>query len=183
MKVKGGEPRVDQVQGPDNTQSKRLLLERLVAEHQASLLRTCYLYLRDRMQAEDAVQETFLKAWRSLDNFRGDSSEKTWLLRIAVNTCHDMRKAGWHRLFDRRITPEMLPDAGEMQEEYDDSLLTTVMNLSSRLREVVLLYYYHNLNTMEIADVLGIARSSVSARLQQARARLRTVLERMEADE
>ncbi|NLD51978.1 MAG: hypothetical protein GX650_03695, partial [Clostridiales bacterium] len=70
MEVKGGEPRVDQVQGPDNTQSKRLLLERLVAEHQASLLRTCYLYLRDRMQAEDAVQETFLKAWRSLDSFR-----------------------------------------------------------------------------------------------------------------
>ena len=174
---------MDQVQGPDNTQTKRQLLEQLVEAHQASLLRTCYLYLRDPMQAEDAVQETYLKAWRSLDSFHGDSSGKTWLLRIALNTCHDMRKSGWHRLFDRRITPDMLPEAVAPPQEQDDSLLTSVMNLPPRLREVVLLYYYHNLSTVEIGDVLGIARSSVSTRLQRARARLRTVLERMEADE
>ena len=69
--------------------------ELLVAQNQEKLLRTCYLYLRDRQLAEDAVQETFLKAYRSLPAFRGDSSEKTWLMRIAVNTCRDLYRSEW----------------------------------------------------------------------------------------
>lgn len=171
------------VPGPDHTHDERKQFERLVQEHQTSLLRTCYLYLRDAAQAQDAVQETFLKAYRSLDGFRGQSSEKTWLIRIAMNTCHDMRKTTWYRLFDRRLTPEMLPDAGIPPEEYDDSLLMAVMDLPVKLREVVLMYYYHELSTHEIAEVLGIARSSVSGRLKRARERLKTLLERMETDE
>lgn len=171
------------VQGPDYTQEKRQLFERLVQTYQGPLLRTCFLYLRDLAQAEDAVQETFLKAYRNLEGFRGESSEKTWLISIAMNTCRDMRKSAWYRLYNRSVTPDMLPAAQAEPEEFDDSLLLAVMNLPTKLREVVLMYYYHDLSTIEIAKVLGIARPSVSGRLQRARAKLKTLLERMEADE
>lgn len=60
------------VQGPDSVQEHDQILERLVAQFQTTLLRACYIQLRDQAQAEDAVQETFLKAYRSLGSFRGD---------------------------------------------------------------------------------------------------------------
>ena len=56
----------------------------------------CCVYLRDASMAEDAVQETFLKAYRALDSFKGDSSEKTWLYSIAMNVCRDMRRLAWY---------------------------------------------------------------------------------------
>ena len=171
------------VQGPDSNQNQNERFERLVNQFQASLLRTCYMYLRDQEQAEDAVQETFFKAYRNLGAFRGESAEKTWLMKIAVNTCHDMRKTGWFRHMDRRVTPEMLPEASVPFQEFEEGLIVEVMNLPLKLREVVLLYYYQNMDTNEIAETLGIARSSVSGRLQRARKKLRDVLEGMEVDE
>ena len=171
------------VQGPDSNQDQNERFERLVNQYQTSLLRTCYMYLRDREQAEDAVQETFFKAYRNLGAFRGESAEKTWLMKIAVNTCHDMRKTGWFRHMDRRVTPEMLPEASVPFQEFEEGLIVEVMNLPLRLREVVLLYYYQNMDTNEIAQTLGIARSSVSGRLQRARKKLRDVLEGTDSDE
>ena len=163
--------------GPDDAPSLDECFERLVEKHQTSLLRTCYLYLGDQALAEDAVQETFLKAYRALPNFRGESSEKTWLMRIAVNTCRDVMRSGWFRHTDRRVTPDMLPEAAAPAEAGDDALLAEVMNLPAKQREVVLLYSYQDMDTHEIAKALGIAHSSVSGRLRSARARLRAVLE------
>lgn len=171
------------VQGPDSNQNQNERFERLVNQFQASLLRTCYMHLRDQEQAKDAVQETFFKAYRNLGAFRGESAEKTWLMKIAVNTCHDMRKTGWFRHMDRRVTPEMLPEASVPFQEFEEGLIVEVMNLPLRLREVVLLYYYQNMDTNEIAETLGIARSSVSGRLQRARKKLRDVLEGTDSDE
>ena len=141
------------------------------------------MYLRDQEQAKDAVQETFFKAYRNLDTFRGESAEKTWLMKIALNTCRDMRKTSWFLHMDRRVTPEMLPEASVPFKEIEEGLIVDVMNLPFRLREVVLLYYYQSMDTNEIAQTMGIARSSVSGRLQRAREKLRDILEGMEADE
>jgi RNA polymerase sigma-70 factor (ECF subfamily) len=171
------------VQGPDSDQDQNEHFERLVNQYQPSLLRTCYMYLRDQEQAKDAVQETFFKAYRNLGAFRGESAEKTWLMKIAVNTCHDMRKTAWSLHMDRRVTPEMLPEASVPFEEFEEGLIVEVMNLPLKLREVVLLYYYQNMDTNEIAETLGIARSSVSGRLQRARKKLRDVLEGTDSDE
>ena len=171
------------VQGPDSNQDQNERFERLVNQFQASLLRTCYMYLQDREQAEDAVQETFFKAYRNFGAFRGESAEKTWLMKIAINTCRDMRRTGWFLHMDRRMTPEMLPEASVPFEEIEEGLIVEVMNLPLRLREVILLYYYQNMDTNEIAQTLGIARSSVSGRLQRARKKLREILEGTDSDE
>lgn len=151
--------------------------EELVSQNQDKLLRTCYLYLRDRQLAEDAVQETFLKAYRSLPDFRGDSSQKTWLTRIAINTCRDLYRSEWFRHLDRRVTPEDLPERGASFSSREESLIVEVMRLPRKLREVTLLYYYHGMDEREIAEALDIARSSVSDRLSRARKKLKGMIE------
>lgn len=158
-------------------------LERLVAQYQGAVLRTCYLYLCDRSQAEDAVQETFLKVYRSLDSFRGESSEKTWILKIAMRTCYDMNHSGWSRFFNRRVTPEMLPEASVPFTERDDALTQAVMRLPEKLRRVIILYYYQGLGVREIAETLGITQPSVSSRMKRGREKLKAALEGREIDE
>ena len=157
-------------------------LERLVEEYQTAVLRICYLYLCDRSQAEDAVQETFLKVYKGLDTFRGESSEKTWIMKIAMNTCWNMNHSGWARFFNRRVTPEMLPEAAVPFEEKDDELTWAVIRLPIRLREVILLYYYQGLKVNEIAEALGISQPSVSGRLKRGREKLKDILEGREND-
>ncbi len=78
-------------QGPGPQAEEKLI--QMVNAHQTALLRLCYAYLHDREAAKDAVQETFLKAYRGMNGFRKEASEKTWLARIAVNVCRDQKKA------------------------------------------------------------------------------------------
>ena len=158
-------------------------LDRLVEQYQVAVLRTCYLYLHDQSQAEDAVQETFLKVYRNLGSFRGECSEKNWIMKIAMRVCYDMNRSGWARFFNRRVTPEMLPEASVPFEELDDALARAMMRLPVRLREVILLYYYQGLTVNEIAEVLGITQPSVSNRLKRGRDKLKTALEGRELDE
>lgn len=148
----------------------------LVEQYQTALLRICYVYLQDRSLAEDAVQETFLKAFKSMRSFRGDCSEKTWLMRIAINTCHDTKRSGWFRHTDRRITPELLPEPEAAPSEEGVQVAVEIMELPPKLREVVLLYYYQNLSVQEIAQALGITHSSVSNRMKRARDKLREAM-------
>lgn len=150
----------------------------MVNEWQLPLLRLCYIQLQDKGLAEDAVQETFLKAFRSIRSFRGECSEKTWLTRIAINTCHDMQRGGWFRHIDRRMTPDMLPEAIVQPTDDHSDLTLAVINLPRKYREAIMLYYYQDMNMTEIGFALGIAQSSVSNRLRKGRELLRKTLER-----
>lgn len=171
---------MEAVKDPDSRRDQTI--ERLITQHQTSLLRLCYVQLQDQALAEDAVQETFLKAYKGFDSFRGDSSEKTWLTRIAVNTCRDFQRGGWFKHTDRRVTPDMLP-VGTIQPDTDDlDLSLAVMKLPRKMREAILLYYYQDMSTEEIAETLGIAQSSVSNRLRRGREKLRKLLEGRDQD-
>lgn len=158
-------------------ESREMRLTRLVEAHQGLLLRICYVKLADAELARDAVQETFLKACRALDDFRGEASERTWLIRIAVNTCRSMKRSGWLRHNDRRITPEDLPLAADVSRDEDVDLMCSVMALPEKLREVILLYYWQNMNVTEIARALDLGQPAVSGRLARARTKLRAMLE------
>ncbi len=169
------------VQSPDRTPEAEI--DRLVSAYQSALLRLSYAYLHDRALAEDAVQETFLKAYRNLDRFRGDSSEQTWLMKIAMNVCRDLRRAGWFRHTDRSVTPDMLPEPSAQASAQDREITLEVMRLPVKLREAVLLYYFQEMSTVAIAEALGITQQAVSGRLRRARTKLRTVLEGRMSDE
>ena len=148
----------------------------LMAAHGDALLRMCYLCLQDEEMARDAVQETFLKAYKKWSGFRGESSELTWLTRIAINTCRDMRKTAWFKLFDRRVALESLPEPGYVQAFRDDTVLQAVAALPEKYRTVILLYYYQELTQDEIAKALGLPLPTVKTRLLRAKAQLRTQL-------
>ena len=171
------------VMGPDAAPCRNQRFEQLVHEYQNSVLHICYLYLCDKSLAEDATQETFLKVYRRLDTFRGESCEKTWIMKIAMNTCYDINHSGWFRFFNRRVTPEMMPDEAVQTNEEEEALTVAVTKLPIKLRVVILLHYYQGMKVNDIADALGISQSTVSGRLRRGRDRLKNLLEGRELDE
>ena len=158
------------------TKEEEREIERLMDVYGRSLKRMCCLYLKDVSLAEDAAQETFLRAWRHLGAFRRESSEKTWLMRIAMNVCRDMLRTSWFRRMDRRVTPEELPLVSEPEEERP-LLAQEVMALPPKSREPILLYDYQDMNTKDMAEALGISFNTAKSRLLRARALLKTRLE------
>ena len=167
------------VKEADNSRDQAL--ERMVNQYQGLLLRMCYVYLKDMEQAKDATQETFLKAYRAMASFRGECSEKTWLIQIAVNTCRDMQRSAWFRHMDRRITPEDLPLFAAMpHDENDPDMMCHIMQLPPKMKEVIMLYYWQEMTVTEIAHSLGITHSTVSNRLKHARDKIHDMLERRE---
>ena len=167
---------MEAARGPDSLHEE--LLTRLVETYQRPLLHLCYMILHDEALAEDAVQETYLKAYKGMAGFRGESSEKTWLFHIGMNVCRDMRRGRWFRYVDRRVTLDALPIPTAQADDDHEDLAQAILRLPDKHKEVILLHYYQNMNVTEIAQTLGLVPSTVSTRLKKAREKLRALLER-----
>ena len=153
-----------------------MTVEELIDQHGDDILRLCLLYMGERQLAEDAFQETFLRAWRHLSAFRGESSAKTWLSHIAVNVCRDMLRTPWLRMRrSARSVEEMehlpAPDAAPRHE-----LMDAIRALPDKYREVIVLVYVQDIKLREAAAQLRLPVPTVSTRLRRARARLRQLL-------
>ncbi|XID94495.1 sigma-70 family RNA polymerase sigma factor [Paenibacillaceae bacterium WGS1546] len=151
-----------------------LALERMMTEFGTSVLRTAYFYLGDRHLAEDVSQEAFLRAYRKWSSFRGDSSVKTWLTKIAVNACRD--RLGLKMNQEQPTDPGMLPHAAFRNAEEDamrrldqTTILRSIFELPPHYREVIYLYYYLDLGTREISEAIGAPEGTVRGRLHRAR--------------
>lgn len=156
-------------------------IERMVEQYGDSLLRLCCLYTGNLSGAEDALQETFLKAFRNLGKFRHDCSEKTWLTGIAINVCRSYLRQ--EKLRTGHLQP--LPDGADAEQLadsaaeliYDDTVLREIHRLKPKYREVILMYYYQEMKAKEIAAALGISESAVTVRLSRAREQLKVRLQ------
>ena len=128
-------------------------LSRMMETYGAMLTGTCTVLLGDRHLAQDIVQETFIRAYKKMDSFRGErpESEKAWLTRIAVNLCRDERRKKWFRF------EETLPQ---------------------KYREVILLRFYQDLTAPEIAEILHQATGTIYHKLTRAQEMLKKRLER-----
>lgn len=173
---------------------REAVLERLMQEYGTKVLHLAYYYLKDRHLAEDVAQEVFIKAYRNWESFRGESSAYTWLYKITVNLCRDKaRSAWWRRLLpseDPRVSagesggPESLiateegPEEAVLLSDRRDRLMQQVMKLPDAYREVVVLFYYQDLSTVEIAEVTGQNENTVKTRLFRARGMLKQMLEK-----
>ena len=131
------------------------------------------------------MQDTFTKAWKNMSQFEGreNASPKTWLMRIAVNTCKDTLRSSWMRHIDRRqeidqTSPiDELPEAVLPTTSVSRELFLTVMSLPDKYKQVVLLYHYQSMTMEEVADALRVSRPAVSRRLKKAYELLRAELE------
>lgn len=141
-----------------------------VGAYSTTLLRLCFIQLRDHALAEDTLQETFIKAWRAMPQYeRGHiQNDRAWLCRIALNACRDMQRSRWMRYVDAATALDALPPALLAVEPEDRSLLLDVMNLPEKHRQVILLYYYQGLTLRDAAQVLNLDASTVHARLKKA---------------
>lgn len=160
----------------------RAVIDRLMEQYGSSLLRMSALYLKDADLAQDAVQETFLKAYRHMHDYRGESSEKTWLTSICINTCRDMLRSAWFR-HQSRMDFDTLPERPADFTFPDDTVLSEVMRLSAKYREVVLLRYYEGLKLKEVASALRLSEGKVRSRLKKAEDILRERLKEWYFDE
>lgn len=153
----------------------------LVNHYGDNLLRLCFLYLHDYHSAEDAVQETFIKAYRNIDKFRGEADIKTWLTSIAVNECKSqLRKKKYKNLF--AIT-EMDKNTPYYDKVFDDTVINAVCSLKPKYKEVILLFYYQEMKAKDIANILNITESAVTVRLTRAREQLKKSLKGWYFDE
>ena len=137
----------------------------------------------DPFQAEDAAQDTFIKAWKALDKFRNESSQKTWLMHIAVNTCRDYQRTGWFRHTDRRVTPEDLPEQGQEAVLPDGEISRAIMSLPYRLRQFILLRYFDGLSLNETATAAGVSLATAKRQISKANQLLHDRLEGWYYDE
>lgn len=153
-------------------------LSRWIDDYSDAILRTCFLYLSDQTQAEDALQDTWIKAWRHMGEYerKGILNDKAWLMRIAINTCKDYRRTTWFRHIDNRKALDELPPRLLQVEQEDHTLSLMVMELPDRYKQVVLLHYFQGLTQRETAEALGLTPSAVLRRLRSAEALLKQSL-------
>lgn len=142
-------------------------MKRILDEYGNSVLRICFLYLKDTHLAADALQDTFIKVYTNYSKFKGNSSEKTWIMRIAINVCKNYQRSSWWKRIDKSTILENIP--GDKESIGNDSLLLKVMKMSPKYKEVILLYYYQDMKIREIAKVLQRPESTVSIRFKRAR--------------
>ena len=167
-----------------HTGNKQLLAQ-WIARYSDVILRTSYVYLHDPGQAEDAMQDTFLKAYQSIDKQNPDKilSEKAWLMRIAINVCHDYHRSRWFRYIDKTKSAEDIPRTQPETLPQDRALLDEIYRLPEAAKQVLLLYYYQEMTLQETADVLNISRSAVHKRLLKAQKLLKGKLTGRDIDD
>jgi len=161
----------------------RLDVDRLMQQYGSPLLRLCTMLLHDASLAQDAVQDTFLRAYRRHDTWRGEASEKTWLTAIAVNICRDYLRSPWFRHVARDRDIDTLSGQHNDFIFPDNTVITEVMRLPLKYREVILLRYYQNMKQKDVADALHLSDRTVRLRLQKANAILSERLKEWYEDE
>ncbi len=156
------------------------IIEDLYHNHARNIQRLCYLYLGETAASEDAMQETFLKAYEKYPSFRGKSDVKTWLTRIAINTCKDMqrREISKNTYVQNEIAMADRKHVADNVEHSIDRMLVSeaIQKLPCDLREVVILFYYQEMSARTIGNILHIPRTTVEFRLKKARGELRKVI-------
>ena len=148
--------------------------------YQNMVYRTALHALGSPQDADDAVQEVFLRLFRYKEPFEGEEHLRRWLLRVTVNYCRDVLKSPWRR---RRVSWEELPETPVFDKPQQAALYREVMALPEKYRTVLDLFYYEELSVREIAEVLGLRQSAVTTRLHRARVMLKEQLTEVYQDE
>lgn len=145
-------------------------LENLMDRYENTLYRAALAILGDAHEAEDAVQDAFLRCLEKAPTFENPTHEKAWLLRVTVNGCKSRLRSPWRR----RTAPllDTYPAAGPEEE----SLMETIGKLPAKDRTVIHLYYYEGYQTAEIAELTGWREGTVRSRLTRARDKLGALL-------
>jgi RNA polymerase sigma-70 factor (ECF subfamily) len=159
----------------------------LMERHHVRVHRIALAYLRDSDEAQDAVQETFVKAYQNAARWDGSADVAPWLARIAVNHAIDRYRRGRRRLRsetpleieehgERIAAPAPSPERRAMDREAGERISAALRGLPARQRAVVVLRLYEEMNLQEIAGSLGMNLGTVKSSLHRALRRMRVTL-------
>lgn len=161
------------------------LLKELMTAYANELTNLAFSYIHDWGTAEDIVQDVFVKCFKKMTSFRGDSTYKTWLYRITINRCKDVMKSWAYRNVNLQAQESMFtlssqeatPEEDVFQRSEQQELAQVVFQLPVKYREVILLHYYYDLKIDEISQMLKKNDKTVRTRLHRARKLLKQKLE------
>lgn len=153
-----------------NKQCTPAELEAVMGRYGTEVYRLAYSRLRSVMDAEDVYQEVFLRYFRKRPRFDSEEHRKAWLLRVTINRAKSHATSAWMRSTVSMEGQIAFPEPEE--RELDDAL----GKLKPKDRTLLHLYYYQELSTREIAELLGRKEGTVRTQLTRARQRLGTIL-------
>lgn len=148
--------------------------------YQDMVYRVALHVLASQQDAEDAVQEVFLRLYTEKKPFQSQEHLRRWLLRVSVNYCRDVLRSPWRK---RRAPLEELPAPPVFQAPEQQELYQAVLALPEIYRIVLELFYYEELSVREIGQLLELESSAVTTRLSRARAKLKQQLGEVWQDE
>lgn len=148
-------------------------LKKAIEEHRDMVFRVAYTYMRNRADADDVVQDVFVKLFNTKKEFDGDDHLRFWLIRVTINQCKTLFRSPWRA--SENI--EQYASSLEMPTSDHSEILVDVMTLPEKYRVVLVLYYYFGFSSEEVADLLRVSPSTVRTRLARARTKLKSVLE------
>ena len=159
-------------------------LEYLIREYQNLIYSICYQFTKDYFEAQDLAQETFLSAYRNLQNFDG-ANEKAWLCKIATNKCLDYQKKASRRMIPTNDTffltaqdPGDSPENQWLNQEIRQELFEHCQMLKSPYKEVAIDYFYNEMDMKDIAEKTDKNIKTVQTQIYRAKAMLRTHYQR-----
>jgi RNA polymerase sigma-70 factor (ECF subfamily) len=173
--------------GPNASSLSTVDIASLYRKHRHRAFSIAWAYLKDEEEALDAVQEAFIKAQRNGDRFNGRSSPQTWLYRIVINVCLDMRRRKSRRpelhvedvdIVEPRPCSFDCPEKGVEDLELRNAIYEGLRRLSDNHRVVLVLREFSGLNYEQIAELEGCPKGTVMSRLFHARRQLRQLLGR-----
>ena len=159
----------------------REAFDELVRRHQGAVIALARVLTAGRGDAEDLAQDVFVRAWRSLRSFRGDSTFRTWLHRVAINVIRTSQSRQW-RVAQLIVRDDRPPDIVSGEEPVDATLARrqlierALATLSDELRVAVTLRDMQGLDYKEIAAALDVPIGTVESRIFRARAKLKPLL-------
>lgn len=149
-------------------------ISNLVDKYGNIILRLSYTYMKNQADAEDVVQEVFLKIVDKEPEFNDIEHEKSWIIRVTINICKNKLKSFWKK------NVGSIDDVKEVYcfDNYteDSNVLKAVMSLPEKYRVVIHLYYYEEYTTPEIASLMGKNVVTVRSLLHRAREKLKIIL-------
>ena len=154
-------------------------MEQTINEYSDLLYRTCFLMLRNKQDAEDIMQETFIYYMTSNVGFVSEEHKKAWLLRVSQNKCKNLLR--FHKMHAHTPYEELeetLPSNVRIENCEIDELFR-IAELNYKYKSVVMLYYIEGYSVNEAAEILGIKPSAAKMRLKRAREILKTTYEKI----
>ncbi len=149
--------------------------QQVVEQYSVTLYRLAYSFCQNRQDAEDAVQETFVRYLSTKKVFRDEEHRRNWLMLVTANHCRDLLRSSWRR---KRKDLDELPEISAADPDPDTRLMveSAMQKLQPMDRGVVYLFYFEEYSVKQIANALGLSELAVRSRLSRSRKQLKEIL-------